>query len=78
MPLSFLAGTFYSIKILPGYWELIAYANPIFYVVDGMRYGLLDYHEASLLQGLIVLIGLNTILLTISYRLLKRGYKLKS
>jgi ABC-2 type transport system permease protein len=41
LPLTFLGGVFYSIAILPSPWQELSHANPIFYMVDAVRYGFL-------------------------------------
>jgi ABC-2 type transport system permease protein len=39
MPLTFLSGVFYSIHSLPPFWQAVSHLNPIFYMIDGFRYG---------------------------------------
>ena len=54
LPLTFLGGVFYSIDRLGSPWEEISHANPLFYVVDAVRYGFLgtsDVGAAHLLRG---------------------------
>jgi len=48
VPLSFLGGVFYSVERLPAPWREISHANPIFYLVQAVRYGFLGYHETSI------------------------------
>ncbi len=40
-PLAFVGGVFYSVEILPSPWQELTHANPLFYIVDGIRYGFL-------------------------------------
>jgi ABC-2 type transport system permease protein len=77
-PLTFLGGAFYSINMLPEAWHLVVYLNPIFYVVDGMRYALTGYHEASLLLGVSVLSALTVLSLAVCVYIFKTGWKLRS
>jgi ABC-2 type transport system permease protein len=77
VPLSFLSGTFYSIKNLNIYIETISSLNPFFYVIDGFRYGFLGASDGSLTVGLIVLIIANIITWYSCYFLFNKGYKIK-
>jgi ABC-2 type transport system permease protein len=47
LPLTFLGGVFYSISILPSPWQELSHANPIFYMVDAIRYGFLGSSDVS-------------------------------
>jgi len=47
LPLTFVGGVFYSIDVLPSPWEQISHANPIFYMVNSVRYGVLGTSEVS-------------------------------
>ena len=47
LPLTFLGGVFYSIEVLPSPWEEISHANPIFYMVNAVRYGFLGTSDVS-------------------------------
>merc|ERR1712127_230194 len=75
IPLSFLSGTFYSIKNLNIYIETISGFNPFFYVIDGFRYGFLGVSDGSITTGLIVLISVNIFTWFSSYYLFNKGYK---
>lgn len=77
-PLSFLGGAFYSITMLPEKWQFIVHFNPIFYVVDGIRYALTGYHEASLLLGVGVLGSLSVIALGVCVWIFTTGWKLRA
>lgn len=77
-PLSFLGGAFYSITMLPEKWQFIVHFNPIFYVVDGIRYALTGYHEASLLLGIGVLGSLSLLSLGVCVWIFTTGWKLRA
>ncbi len=77
-PLSFLGGAFYSITMLPEKWQFIVHFNPIFYVVDGIRYALTGYHEASLLLGVGVLGTLSLLALSVCVWIFTTGWKLRA
>ena len=66
-PLTFLSGSFYSVKSLPDVFEKVTYYNPIFMLIDGVRYGCLGYSEGNLLIGFTVLLGLCCFLIFFMY-----------
>lgn len=77
-PLSFLSGTFYSIKHLPEFWYHVCHYNPFFYMIDGFRYATLGYADSSIGLGITVLTVTNMILWLITVFLFKKGYRLKT
>lgn len=77
-PLSFLGGAFYSVTMLPEKWQFIVHWNPIFYIVDGIRYSLTNYHESSLLLGTSVLAGLSLVALGVCIWIFRTGWKLRA
>jgi ABC-2 type transport system permease protein len=77
-PLTFLGGAFYSVNMLPEKWQFVVHFNPIFYAVDGIRYSLTNYHEASLLLGVTVLGGLSVVTLGVCVWIFRTGWKLRS
>jgi len=77
-PLTFLSGTFYAIGALPEPFLTFSHFNPVFYLIDGFRYGFTGTAEASLWLGAGVSIAVTFALGLWSYLLLKSGYKLKS
>jgi ABC-2 type transport system permease protein len=77
-PLSFLSGTFYSIKQLPEFWYHVCHFNPFFYMIDGFRYALVGYTDGTLATGAIVLTVTNIVLWGVTAHMFKKGYRLKS
>lgn len=77
-PLTFLGGAFYSVHMLPEKFQFLVHLNPIFYVIDGIRYSLTGYHEASLLLGVGVLGGLSILVLGLCVFIFTTGWKLRS
>lgn len=77
-PLTFLSGTFYSTNALPAFWQKVAHANPFFYMIDGFRYGITGYHDGDLTIGIIYMILINSFLWVILYRMIDKGYRIKS
>ena len=78
VPLSFLSGTFYSIKRLPDILQTIGYYNPFFHMIDGFRYSYINEMDGSLKFGIIYLTILSIISWLIAYYLFKKGYNIKS
>jgi len=78
MPLAFLSGTFYSVEILPEPFYTISHVNPVFFMIDGFRYGFIGAHDSPLLIGGLVVLAINIALLVASYLLLRSGWRLKS
>jgi ABC-2 type transport system permease protein len=76
-PLSFLSGTFYSVKDLPEFWYVVSKFNPFFYMIDGFRYGLTGYHDGSLEVGILVMSGTTLLIGIAVHRLFASGYRLK-
>ncbi len=78
VPLSFLSGTFYSIEKLPVIIREISLYNPFFYMIDGMRYSMINTSDGSIEFGLVYLISLNLLFWFMAYYLYKKGYKIKT
>jgi len=76
-PLTFLGGVFYSVEMLPGALRSLTLANPIFYMVDGVRYGMLGRSDAPPWTGAALLVGLSLASLSAAYGVLRAGYKLR-
>jgi ABC-2 type transport system permease protein len=78
MPLTFLSGVFYSIHSLPAFWQQVSHWNPVFYMIDGFRYGFFGVSDVSPWHSLSV-VGVCFLLLTgLTLQLLSSGYKLRA
>ncbi|WP_396586839.1 ABC transporter permease [Bermanella sp. R86510] len=77
-PLSYLGGVFFSTDLLPEHWQLVSQVNPILYMVNGFRYGMLGVSDVSLAACYTILIGTIVILSVISMWLLHRGKGIRS
>lgn len=78
MPLTFLSGVFYSVHSLPPFWQGVSHWNPIFYTIDGFRYGFFGVSDSSPWLSLAVVGGFFAALTVIAIRLLDSGYKLRT
>ena len=77
MPATFLSGVFYSIHSLPGFWQAVSRFNPLFYMIDGFRYGFFGQSDVDPLHSFAVVAAFFIILMTLALRMLKSGYKLR-
>ncbi len=77
-PLTYLGGVFYSITLLPPFWQKISLINPILYIVNCFRFGFIGITDIPIASSLSILCLFNILLFIINFRLLKRGYGIKS
>jgi ABC-2 type transport system permease protein len=77
MPMTFLAGVFYSIHSLPPFWQRLSHFNPFFYMIDGFRHGFFGVGDVSPWLALAVVGGAWVLVSVIVLRLLASGYKLR-
>lgn len=78
MPMTFLAGVFYSIHSLPHIWQTLSHLNPFFYMIDGFRYGFFGVSDISPWLSLGVTTAALAVLSLLALHLLRTGYKLRS
>jgi len=77
-PLSFLSGTFYSVRDLPVFFQHISHANPFFYMIDGFRFSMTGVSDSNPVFGVAVLTASNLVLFAAAHRMFARGWRLKS
>ena len=77
-PLTYLGGVFYSISMLPDFWQLVSKANPILYMVNAFRYGFLGISDINVGGALVAILVFTIILIAIALRLLKTGKNLRA
>ena len=77
-PLTYLGGVFYSIDLLPEFWQIVSLANPVLYMVNGFRYGLLGVSDIPLGIAFSIILTFTLLLAIYSLSLLRRGVGLKS
>jgi ABC-2 type transport system permease protein len=78
MPLTFISGTFYSTRLLPEPLQAVTRFNPIFYLIDGFRYGFIGHADGSLLVGAVFTGALTVGLSLWCWALFKSGWRLKT
>ena len=72
-PLTYLGGVFYSISLLPEFWQKVSLANPILYMVNAFRYGILGTSDISIGYAYLIVAIFVVGLFTASLMLLNRG-----
>ena len=77
-PLTFLSGVFYSVKGLPGIWSKVSLFNPVFYMVDAVRYSFVGQSDIAPAFSALIISSFIIILLSLVTYLFKIGYKVKS
>jgi ABC-2 type transport system permease protein len=78
VPLSFLGGTFYSVDTLPSPWQEISHVNPLFFVINAVRYGFLGVSDVSVWLSLAVMAVIAAVMVAWSSWLFATGKKLKA
>ena len=76
-PLTYLGGVFYSISMLPEFWQQVSLANPVLYMVNAFRYGLLGVSDIVLWQAFLIIVGFVVALGAYAMWLLRRGVGIK-
>ena len=77
MPLTMLSGVFYSIYSLPAFWRGLSHYNPVFYMIDGFRYGFFGVSDVAPEISLAVVVTCFAAVSILTLSLLKRGWKLR-
>lgn len=77
-PLTYLGGVFYSIKMLPEFWQGVSHLNPILYMVNAFRYGILGVSDINIWIAFGMLVGFTLVLVSWALYLLNRGIGLRA
>lgn len=72
-PLTYLGGVFYSISLLPEFWQKVSLANPIIYMVNAFRFGILGVSDISITYAFVIVVIFVAGLFTVSLMLMRRG-----
>jgi ABC-2 type transport system permease protein len=76
-PLTYLGGVFYSIELLPEFWQKLSLVNPVLYMVNTFRYGLLGVSDIDVRIALAIILGFILLLTLYSLKLLAKGVGIK-
>jgi ABC-2 type transport system permease protein len=77
-PLTYLGGVFYSISLLPEFWQDVSKLNPILYMVNSFRYGILGISDVDIGSAIAMLMAFIVVLSTLCVWLLRRGTGMRS
>ena len=77
-PLTYLGGVFYSISLLSEFWQTLSLANPVLYMVNGFRYGILGVSDINPWVSFSLIIIFTAALYFLAYNLLKKGVGIRS
>ena len=77
-PLTYLGGVFYSISMLPPFWQAVSRVNPIVYMISGFRYGFLGIIDVPILLSMGILVIFIVVLYAIDWYLIETGRGLRS
>lgn len=72
-PLTYLGGVFYSIQLLPEFWQGVSMVNPILYMVNAFRYGILGVSDVDVTMSLLMILVFIVLLAMVALNMLKRG-----
>ncbi|MBX9844198.1 MAG: ABC transporter permease [Xanthobacteraceae bacterium] len=76
-PLTFLGGSFYSINVLPPFWQTVSLFNPIVYLISGFRWSFFEVADVSVTVSIVMIAVFLSICLGIVWWFFKTGYKIK-
>jgi ABC-2 type transport system permease protein len=76
-PLTFLGGTFYSLNMLPPFWQNVALMNPIVYLISGFRWSFYEVSEVDVRISLAMTLGFLGLCLVVVWWMFRTGYRLK-
>jgi len=77
-PLTYLGGVFYSMSLLPEFWQSVSMANPVLYMVNAFRFGLIGVSDVDLNSGVVIILGFTFVLALYAHSLLRKGVGIKS
>ncbi|RKF16430.1 multidrug ABC transporter permease [Roseovarius spongiae] len=77
-PLAFLSGTFYSVEALPPLLYGITQYNPVFYLIDGLRFSVIGVSDSAPLMGAVIVVGTTLAICGLAWAMFRRGYRLKA
>ena len=77
-PLSFLGGSFYSLSMLPPFWQTVALFNPVVYLISGFRWSFYGVSDVSVALSAAVALGLLAVCMGLIWWIFKTGYRLRA
>ncbi|MBS0268536.1 MAG: ABC transporter permease [Proteobacteria bacterium] len=77
-PLTFLGGTFYSVKMLPPFWQTVTLFNPVVYLISGFRWSFFEISDVNVGVSLLMTTVFLAICMAIAWWIFRTGYRLKA
>ena len=77
-PLTYLGGVFYSLSMLPEFWQMVSKINPIVYMVNAFRFGFLGTSDISVIPAILVLLIINALMFGFILKLLNKGVGIRN
>lgn len=77
-PLTYLGGVFYSINMLPPFWQKVSYFNPILYMINAFRYGILGTSDVPVMISISFIVLANVICFVLAWYFLEKGTGIKA
>jgi len=77
-PLTFLGGAFYSVNVLPPFWQAVTFFNPIVYLISGFRWSFYEISDVSVAVSLSMTLAFLAACIAIIWWIFRTGYRLKN
>lgn len=77
-PLVFLGGSFYSVNMLPPFWQAVSHFNPVLYLISGFRWSFFEIADVNPVISLVIIIGFLAVLMGLLTWIFKTGYRLRN
>ena len=77
-PLTFLGGTFYSVKMLPEFWQTVSLLNPVVYLISGFRWSFYEISDVSIWVSMAITFVFMSLCLALVWWMFRTGYRLKA
>ena len=77
-PMVFLGGSLYSLDMLPEFWQIVTYFNPVVYLINGLRYAFYGVSDFNIWISVGLMLSFLVICILLVTNLLKRGYNIKA
>ena len=77
-PLTFLGGSFYSIDMLPPFWQAVSHFNPVLYLISGFRWSFFEIADVNPVASLAIIIGFLAVLMGLLTWIFRTGYRLRN
>jgi ABC-2 type transport system permease protein len=77
-PLTFLGGSFYSINMLPPFWQKVTLFNPVVYLISGFRWSFFEISDVNVVWSLLMTLGFLIACMAVVWWIFKTGYRLKA